>query len=70
MSDRYVSLNVIFSGEVKDEYTEPLIDAIKQLRGVIDVKLGPPMQSNDYAIKQQLRYELMPKIQQVIFGDK
>lgn len=37
MTDRYYALTVVLEGNVRDDDAEPLIAAIRQLRGVADV---------------------------------
>jgi hypothetical protein len=37
MSDRYYALTVVLADDVRDDDAEPLINAIKQLRGVATV---------------------------------
>jgi hypothetical protein len=37
MSDRYNCLTVVLEKDLKDEDAEPLIEAIKQFRGVLSV---------------------------------
>lgn len=38
MTDRLVALTVILDGQIRDDDAGPLIDAIRQLRGVLDVQ--------------------------------
>jgi hypothetical protein len=39
MSDRYNALVVVLEADLKDEDVHPLIEAIKQFRGVLTVKV-------------------------------
>lgn len=38
MTDRYNALTVILDHDIRDDDAQPLIEAIKQLRGVLKVK--------------------------------
>ena len=38
MADHYNAFIVILEGDIRDENAEPLINAIKQLRGVLEVQ--------------------------------
>ena len=37
MSDRYHSLTVVLDRDIRDDDTQPIIDAIKQIRNVLSV---------------------------------
>lgn len=65
MSDRYNSLTVLLEKDLKDEDAEPLIAAIKQLRGVLDVT---PTVSNMIGIlaEERARRELIDKLWSVL----
>jgi hypothetical protein len=65
MSDRYNSLTVLLEKDLKDEDAEPLISAIKQLRGVLDVT---PTVSNMIGIlaEERARRELIDKLWSVL----
>lgn len=67
MSDHFNAFLVILEGDIKDDKAKPTIDAIKQIKGVVDVQ--PHVADPDVAIaKATLRHELMGKLFNVI-GD-
>jgi hypothetical protein len=65
MSDRYNSLTVILEHDLKDEDAEPLIEAIKQFRGVLSVT---PTVSDMLAhfAEERARNELREKLWRVL----
>jgi len=66
MSDSYHSLTVVLAGDIKDENCESLIEAIKQLRGVISVT---PIVANfdSHMAEERARRELTNKLWDVIY---
>jgi hypothetical protein len=65
MSDRYNYLTVILEHDLKDEDAEPLIAAIKQLRGVLTVT--PNVRDpGSLLVEQRARRELAEKLWQVL----
>ena len=65
MSDRYNSLTVFLEKDLKDEDAEPLIEAIKCFRGVLDVK---PTVSNMLGIlaEERARSVLREKLWRIL----
>jgi hypothetical protein len=65
MSDRYNYLTVILEQDLKDEDAEPLIEAIKQFRGVLSVT---PNVSDMTALlaEERVRNELAGKLWRVL----
>lgn len=51
MSDRFQVLTVVLDKERREEDLQPILDALKMVRGVAQVKLGEPMGPNDYAAR-------------------
>jgi hypothetical protein len=66
MSDRYNFLTVILEKDIKDEDAEPLIQAIKCLRGVLNVT---PNVSDPTALlaEQRAKAELSAKLWKVLY---
>ena len=56
MTDRYNSLTVVLEHDIRDDDAQPLIDAIKQLKGVIEVS-GNVTDMKDYSARTRLRIE-------------
>jgi hypothetical protein len=65
MSDRYNYLTVILEQDLKDEDAEPLIEAIKQFRGVLSVT---PNVSDTTALlaEERARSKLTEKLWRVL----
>ena len=65
MSDRYNSLIVILEKDLKDEDAEPLMEAIKQFRGVLSVR--PNVSDiNSLMAEKRVRQELGEKLWRVL----
>ena len=65
MSDRYNYLTVVLETDLKDEDAEPLIQAIKQLRGVLSVT--PNVRDGmSFFAQERVRHELTQKLWQVL----
>ena len=56
MTDIYHSLTVVLESDTRDNDAQPLIDAIKQLKGVIEVS-GNVTQISDHVAHTRLRIE-------------
>ena len=69
MSDRYSSLSVALDREYKDEDCQRIIEAIKMVRGVINVA---PNISNlvDWNAESRMRRELENKLWEVLYPRK
>lgn len=61
MTDRVKGFLVTLENELRTDDAEPLAEAIRHLRGVVDVT-PQIMESGDYMIRQQVRHELMRKL--------
>jgi hypothetical protein len=67
MSDRYNSLIVYLEKDLKDEDAEPLIEAIKQFRGVLGVQPNVSDMLTHLA-EERARRELIDKLWKVLNG--
>jgi hypothetical protein len=69
MSDRYNSLIVFLEKDLKDEDAEPLIEAIKQFRGVLSVQ---PNVSNMLSIlaEDRAKADLREKIWELLRSER
>lgn len=61
MTDRIKGLTVVLERDIRDDDCEPLIDAIKMLRGVLRVV---PLvdNANDFINRERIRRELQEKL--------
>ena len=57
MSDRYNSLTVVLDREIRDDQAQEIINAIKQIKNVIEVS-GNISDYDQYSAKVQARWEL------------
>ena len=49
MTDRVRTLTVELNGEIRDEDAEAIMDAIRMVKGVLDVRLGPVCDAASWA---------------------
>lgn len=62
MTDRYNAFTVILENDIRDDDAQPIINAIKQIRGVLDVQ---PSQSDAISVSvasSRVRVRLWDKI--------
>lgn len=65
MTDRVASFTVILERDLRDDDAQEIIDAIRQLRGVLEVR--PEIVGTDHIVaKAQARGEIFARIQQVM----
>lgn len=65
MSDHYNAFLIILGSDIKDDAAQATINAIRQIRGVVDVQ--PHIADPDVAIaKAQLRAELFQELYEVL----
>ena len=65
MTDRINYLTVVLDADIRDDDAEPLIAAIKLLRGVLKVKANV-VQPGDYLAATRAKYELTQKLWDVL----
>ena len=66
MTDRYTALTVILEAPKRDDDCESLITAIKQMRGVLDVK--PRIATHEiYAATERARHDLGQRLWRVLW---
>ncbi|HEU4368305.1 MAG TPA: hypothetical protein VFV05_08790 [Methylomirabilota bacterium] len=68
MTDRAHMLNVALDRDIRDDDIQPLIAAIKQLRGVIGVQLAIA-DASTWACRERARHELREKLWAVLASD-
>lgn len=73
MTDRYNALTIILESDIRDDDAQPLIEAIKQLRGVLSVEphLATPEEAIAEArVRSELGKELLAVIWPNVYGKK
>ena len=68
MTDRIHSLNVVLEREIREDDAQPIIEAIKQLKHVIDVKKNVA-EIDFYTAREQARYAVMTKVFEALKND-
>ncbi len=65
MADRYSGVVVTFERDIRDEDADPILAAIRQLRGVITVK---PLKGNAelHIAQERIRHEMFQKLLKVL----
>lgn len=66
MTDRYTTLTVALDRETRDDDAQPIIDAIKMIKGVMAVT-GNIADINMWVAQERARRELSEKIWAVVF---
>lgn len=65
MTDRIASLTVIFENDIREDDAQPIIDAISQLRGVLEVKPGK-VTTDHMVARAQARGEIFARLQRLV----
>ena len=66
MSDRFHSLTVVLEKDMRDDDAKSLIQAIKQLRGVINVT-GNVANIESHMAEERARHELSKQILDILY---
>ena len=69
MTDCFHTLTVVLERDTRNDDCEPLIEAIKQLRGVLSVE-GQISDYRTHMAEQRARRELGEKLFEVLHSDK
>lgn len=69
MTDRYSSLTVVLAHDTRDDDAEPLINAIRHLRGVLSVT-GNVVDPLTHVAEIRVRNELEDKLWRVLYPEK
>lgn len=69
MTDRYKGVVVTFDHDIRDDDAEETLNAIRHIRGVLDVR---PVVANhdDHMNRELVRQELMKRLWDVLRSDK
>lgn len=65
MTDRYNYLTVVLEQDIRSDDAEPIINAIKMLRHVVDVRPNVT-NSGDWAAQEKAKWELRTKLWEVL----
>ena len=68
MTDRFHSLTVALEVNIRDDDCQPLIDAIKQMRGVVDVS-GNVADSTSWMAEARVKSDLAKKLYAVLYPE-
>lgn len=66
MTDRYNALTVVLESNMRDDDADKLLTAIRQMRGVLEVR-GNVADSDSYVAEQRAKRELGDKLWQVLY---
>ena len=66
MTDRLNALIVVLDGDIRDDDAEPLMSAIRQLRGVVSVS-GNVADSASHIAESRVRHDLGSKLMEVLY---
>ena len=69
MTDRYHALTVTLERETRDDDAEHLINAIKQMRGVLDVR-GEVSTPEVHVAEERARHKLGQQILAVVYPER
>lgn len=69
MTDRIRSLVVILDEDTRTDDAEPLINAIRQLRGVQTISHGPVVDFRDHIARRVARSAIIDKLIEVVKGE-
>ena len=69
MSDRIRYLTVILERDLRDDDAEPIMNALRLIRGVSDVVYGEPVRLADWVNRRTVRHELRAKLFEVLSDD-
>ena len=66
MSERYNYLTVALEKEIREDELPPLLAAIRQLRGVLDVQPQDDTNRSGWVYRQQAKHELTMKLYEAL----
>lgn len=68
MTDQIAHLTVALVRDIRDDDVQGVVDAIRQLRLVAEVKLGDPVDIADFIARSRFRNELANKLVNLIIS--
>ncbi len=66
MTDRILALTVVLDRPIRDDDAQPILDAIRMIRGVANVTTASIQDSGYYAAKVQVRMEMNRKLLDIV----
>jgi hypothetical protein len=69
MTDRYYALTVILERDIKEGDAEPILNAIKMIKGVRAVK-GNIADPSTWMAEERARFDLEKKLLEVVFSEE
>lgn len=66
MSDRIKALTVVLESDIRDDDAQPLIDAIRMLRGVVCVK-ADVADIDHYCAVEKARHQLQQELRDILW---
>ncbi len=70
MTTRLKGLTVAFEHDIREDDAKMIVNAIHQLRGVLDVRPIESGASDDWIIEERVRRELGSKLLAVVYPEK
>jgi hypothetical protein len=68
MTDRYFALTVILEKDIRDDDAEHILDAIKMIKGVLNVK-GNVTSPDTWMAEERARVDLRKKLFNVLYPE-
>jgi hypothetical protein len=69
MTDRLKGFVVTLEDDIREDDAQPLIEAIKHLRGVLDVESVPIRGIDDLIVERRVQHDFGQKLFKVIYPD-
>lgn len=69
MTDRFNSLTVVLDADIRDDDAEPILAAIRQLRGVLSVT-GNVADLASHVANQRAKHELGQRLMDVVYPER
>lgn len=66
MTDRVATLTVVLDREYRTDDVQMIVDAVKMVKGVQTVELGPVADMNHYMAKEQVVWAIRKKLLEVL----
>jgi hypothetical protein len=70
MTDRIQGFIVVLDSEYRTDDAEAILEAIRMIKGVLDVQPAPALRPNDYITRKQVEHELRTKLYKALEGDE
>ena len=59
MTDRIRTVTVILDEDYREDDVESILQAIRMVKGVVQVTMGPAVDANDYIVREKIRREVI-----------